>query len=273
MAAFRWYTLSGNLSEQLGNLRHLRQGTRRAWKRPTRRGQSSGRARTVLSEALDVSRRANNPALRASVLHTLMSVELLAGEHGTAIMYGWESVQCNPDPKRRLLGLTDLGGAFMEAGQHDSAHETLSLVLRDATDRDVRVIAHSGLAMLAASQGRRSDFEATCAQMEAEGWQSTYAIVRGQAMFERGLAWAWLGEVERAQEWFGLASAFAETHRVGKLILDVEAAIEALEAGETPGSERRGLTPETAAVVSHDRRVLDVQRELTEVRELTAVGA
>jgi len=271
--AFRWYTLASDLAREFGNWHtygRVLDGLGNAYRD---RG-NLPRSREVLAEALNVSAKTSDPEMRASVLHTLMTVELLSAQHGTAIVYGWEAVQCQADPQRRLLALADLGAAFLEAGQYESAEESLSVVMAEATDRDVRIIALSSLCLLSATLGKRAQYDAHCQQMETERWQSASAIIRGQVMFERGLALAWLGERERAEEWLALAALFGESHQVAKMVLDVEAALETLRVGGTPGTDRRHRpTPETAATVSRDRRVLEVRREVSQLRVAAVVGA
>ncbi len=254
--AFRWYGIARELS-----------GTLEVWDRHGRvpdglanalrdRG-NLPLARETLVMAQDVSERTGDEELRASVMHTFMTVEKLAGEHDLAIVYGWGAVRRQQDAERRHWALMDLGGVFLESGRYAAAENAFRIVAAAVEERDALVLARNGLAMVSAYEQKPEEFERRCADVETAGWQNASAIVRGQILLDRGLSWSALGDHGRAREWLQLALAFGETQGVGKLILDAEQALSELQSTTVPDGPRNPAIPEC-----RDRRVEEVCQEL-----------
>lgn len=267
--AFRWYQWAAELAKAFqdhGRYGRILDGLANAHRD---RG-SLPKAREILAQALKVATEHRDSELRASAFHTLMTVEKLAGAHGRAIVYGWESVQAHTDGQRRLWALMDLGSVFMEAGQYDDAEEALDVVVRDVEDLDARVLAISTLSQSASSRGNRKAFEQRCLELEAAGWQSASAIIRGQIMLDRGLSWMRLGEPQRAKEALEWALAFGEGQQVSKVVLDADDALRKLGDGSLVV---QAISAEDAEKTSRDCRVAEVSRGLRELSaETTALA-
>ncbi len=252
--AFRWYGIARDISGALD-----------VWDRHGRILDGLGnalrdrgnlpQARETLVLALDVGERTQDEDLRASALHTLMTVEKLAGRHDLAILHGWEAVRLQRDAERRHWALMDLGGVFLESGRYRAAEDAFRVVAGSVEDRDAQVLALNGLAMVSALQGHGGEFEKRCEDVEAAEWQRASAIIRGQVLLDRGLSWSVLGERGHAQEWLQLALAFGENQGVGKLILDAEQALADLD--DATSGHSKSAIPEL-----RDHRVEDVCRDL-----------
>ena len=265
--AFRWYGIARDVSGQMGLwARHGRvlDGLGNAHRD---RG-NLPRAREHLDAALEVSEATEDRELRASVLHTFMTVEKLAGRHDLAAIHGWQAIRSQQDEQRRLFALMDLGGVFLESGAYEAAEDAFVVVAASVQDRDAEVLALCGLAQAAAERGDRSEFERRWKAVESAEWQKASAIIRGQVLHDCGLSWMALGDADRAGEWLGLALAFGETQGVGKLVLDAEAALERLARVGRKRSEEESSERQDAAIpILRDRRVEEVRRGLASMRE------
>ncbi len=254
--AFRWYQIAADLAREFSDrhsLGRILDGRANAHRD---RG-ALPKARELLAEALSLASADSDAKLRGSVFHTLMTVEKHAGEFGRAIVYGWESVQAQPETERRMWALVDLGAVLMEAGQYDDAEEALHLVLSQEPDLDARVIALSTLSQVASLRGRRTEFTRLCAELEQAEWHRASPIIRGQVIFDRGVSWARLGEPDKARDFLELALAFAEAQKVAQIVLNADAALEELDSGtlvETKGGANTS--------VQHDHRVIHVRHGL-----------
>ena len=177
-------------------------------------------ARTTYKEALRVS-----PADTVAIplaYYGLMVSEREVGALAAAVRYGWRAFDAyaSTDPDRYGT-LVVLGNILVECGDLGAAEDAYEIVLgSNQKDIDIRVTATNGLAQTAARRGDITRYEAMLDRLEKHGQGKVQAKVMTQVLLDRARDEVILGREDRAREALEEATALAERHTLGRLIIE-----------------------------------------------------
>ena len=220
-------------------------------------------ARALLRDGLLAAQETGDPFALASIHHTTMTVERLAGHLSQAVTHGWRAVSLYPQGEKRLHALVSLAGCFVEMRELDAAEDCYAIVIERVVRSDYRHAAHEMLAHISALRGDRAGFEARLELGERAGWrEGASKPVQAEILQYHGLSWMALGEEEAARTWLTRGRDYAQVHGVNRVMFECEQALTALE--------RRRAAPAAASVDAGVGTALDgfglSPSELAEIR-------
>ncbi len=186
-------------------------------------------ARSTYEEALTVSPAG---ALAIPLAHYgLMIVDREVGAFATAAGHGWKAVDAyDSDDPERYGAMVVLGNILLECGDLPAAQDAYEIVLgTDHEDIDIRVTAANGLAQVAARRGDLIRYKAMLRTLDEQGRGKVQAKVMTQIFLDRARDELMLGRLNRAREAVEEATALAEKHKLGHLVIEADKTLAMLD--------------------------------------------
>ena len=225
------------------------------------------RARELLGQVLTLGVQEDNRYAQAIAHHDLMTVEKEANNLRDAILHGWKAVHGYDSRDGQLFALFDLAGVLRENNDLSAAWDAYSVVSAQVETFEYKLLSLDAMGLIAALRGQEARHDALRAQVDRMGWneEGASAVVQGQVLLYRGLSCNALGQTGEGGKWLTRALAFAEGHKLNKLIFVAEAALRPRDSAEAPG-EGAELASDQAA----GAELLEVHQGLLEMREALA---
>jgi len=224
------------------------------------------KARGLLEEVLEMGRAGRDSYATAIAHHDLMTVEKLSENLPSAIQHGWKAVQSYESADGSLRALFDLSGVLRESGELTAARDGYSVVVRQVDGFEYRLLSLDAMAYIAALMGEEDVYRRLRARMKREGWENLSPVFRGQVLYYTGLSRRALGWEEEARLALLEALAYAEKHKLNKLIFDIEREL-AEDATEAP------LEVPDLQVEPCGNEIGDVREGLHDLRQRVLAGA
>jgi len=229
------------------------------------------KARELLGQVLTLGVQEEDRYAQAIAHHDLMTVEKEANNLRDAILHGWKAVHGYDSRDGQLFALFDLAGVLRENNDLAAAWDAYSVVSAQVETFEYKLLSLDAMGLIAALRGQEARHDALRAQVDRMGWneEGASAVVQGQVLLYRGLSCNALGRTSEGGKWLTRALAFAEGHKLNKLIFVAEAALGPRDSAEAPG-EGAELASDQAA----GAELLEVHQGLLEMREaLAGAGA
>lgn len=207
-----------------------------------------------------IARAGVTPALvetRALALHARAHVAHLRRDFERAVRLGYEALSGTKTQTARDRVLIDIATSFTELGVRSAARDAYLILAATAQEQYTRWVAQINLMELAALDGQQTVFEEHRRQLASAplpaGLSAYYFfyVAQGCRMFDR----------ERAAE-VALTRAveIAAANSLNQILIQAEAALDELRAGQAPESPARPATPSRDA-----QSVADAIREMREL--------
>ena len=191
-------------------------------------------ARERFEMAIDLAGSANDSEALGSVYQDLMGLEVLAGDHHTALRHGWRAVNAYQSEVGRVRCMAGVAGVLLELGDLDPAEDAFSVVAETSREHYYRMYALDALGHIAALRGDAALFVSRAAAADAMDWEGGPLSAKAEIMYYRGLSYEALGQVAEARSWLERTIEFAGLHKFSPWLFKAEAALERLGRVERP---------------------------------------
>jgi hypothetical protein len=204
-------------------------------------------------------------------------VATMQGDFSYAIEQSFSAWRGYRDPVRRERVWCDLARALADIGLRRAAHDAYLVLQVTARERDIQLIAATNLLELAVIDEQPEAFASYCATLDDAAASGTLpAWLAPWAAFYRGMGEARFGRPDQARVTWHHALALATRARVNEVIIRVDAALAALDAGRALDQPPTPSAPVAASIEHIVRVVRRVRMRITEpwpARPATAIRA